>query len=526
MSTPDLGTSAPTDWPTRGAAHGRAHGRAGGIPSVPGGSGGSDGGGHPGTGVEWAFLCSDSGRVRARPPSRPGGYWRVSRYDEDGHRIGQTTGGLTREDAARRVAEEERRMTAAGLPGAAATRGEELFDFFLSDARPKFPHSGRRHQEWSANYRRQAGGLIDRYLRPVLGPVRLAVWAPPHAYRALDRCPTNYVVRKARRVLSAVVTVGLENGFLRADQAGLHRVAVPLRTDVRPSRRPLVPARGDQPQLLLPGEVPSEDQVRALAESGAALPARCRAWWQLWVYLLAYGGLREGELFALTAPDVLEAGRPLVSVTWQVEEPPGSAKRLAPPKNGTSRLAVVCRTTPQGAALWDLLLDRAAAALDEQRRGTNPRALIAPAPGGGWWSRSNFRSRCFVPAALAAGWETLPWQGPVRRRVGGRWCTVVADRRDFRHTLHALRHHYACTARDRWGWNGAELCASGGWSDIAFVIARYYGSTADVHTTAIAKQRDAERPRAEPHGAQPDRAQPGRAAAGSALPRGERGSRR
>jgi integrase len=437
-------------------------------------------------------VHSHSGRVRATPPSRRDGYWRVSCYDEDGRRIAQTTGGRTRESAARRVAEEERRLNSVGLPGARASRGDDLFDFFIDDSRPKFPHNGRRDQTWSAGYRRQADGLIERYLRPVLGSRPLTAWSAALAYRALDACPTNYVVEKARRILSSVVTVGLANGFLGPEQAAMHRVTVPLRIDMRPSRREQPPARGDAPALVPLAEVPGVSQVHTLAEAIDAVPAPCRAWWTLWVYLLAYGGLRVGELMALTAAEVLDPTRQLLAVTWQVEEG-ATGSRLVPPKNHKSRLSVVCGCTPQGFPLWQRLVARAEVALDEQRLGANPRALIAPAPRGGWWSRSNFRARCFVPAALHAGWQTTSWQGPCRLGTPGHWRYVTTDRRDFVHTAHSLRHHYACTARDFWHWSGAELCANGGWSDPAFVIARYYGLTPEVHATALAKQEQAAR---------------------------------
>lgn len=441
------------------------------------------------TSGENGVVESTSGQVRATPPSRPGGYWRISVYDHDGTRIRQTTGGHTRTDAEQRVADEERRLQNAGLPGDRAVWGRELFDYFLDDARPKFPRSRSRRQAWSGSYAKEARATIDAYLRPVLGPLRLSSWSSAHAYRALDRCPTNYVVAKTRRVLSSVVSVGLANGHLRAEQASLHRVTVPLRVDARPARGAGASPRGDEPLLVPAAEVPGKEQVRLLAESFLHVPPICATRWELWVYLLAYGGLRVGELFALTGPDVLTADQ-MVSIAWQVDEA-ASGACLAPPKNNRSRLAVICSATPQGFPLWTSLTDRAAEACEEQRLGTNPKALIAPAPRGGWWSRSNFRSRCFVPAALAAGWPVLTWQGPLRIRSHGTWRTVRTTRRDFVHTTHALRHHYACTARDLWHWSGAELCANGGWADPAFVIARYYGTTPEVHTTALAKQQQA-----------------------------------
>lgn len=434
-------------------------------------------------------FASSSGRVHAVPPAHPGGYWRLSCYDDDGHRIAQTTGGRTRQQAARRMAEEELRIASTGLPGSDAYRGDDLLDYFLAADRPKFPHAARRDQAWSATYAQQAAGVVARYLRPVLGSVPLRTWSRAHAYRVLDRCPTNYVVERTRRILSSVLTVGVENGFLRTDQAALHRVTVPLRVEIRPPRRLTAgPARSDQPLLVLAAAVPGNDQVGALAAADVAVSPASRRWWPLWVHLLAYVGLRAGEFFALAAPDVLDGDPRLLTVSRQVVETTGHPKVLAAPKNGFGRLAAVCPRTPQGYQLRQRLQERAEQALVEQRAGLNPDALIVPSPAGGWWTRSNFRSRCFVPAARAAGWPTLPWRGPVRRRRGDRWVTELAERCDLWFTPHSLRHHYACTARDDWGWTVAELCANGGWSDPAFVMSRYYGLTPDLHATALAKQ--------------------------------------
>lgn len=72
--------------------------------------------------------------------------------------------------------------------------------------------------------------------------------------------------------------------------------------------------------------------------------------------------------------------------------------------------------------------------------------------------------------------------------MDGRPLTLQAERHDWRHPLHALRHHYACIARDVWGWTGAELCLSGGWADQVFVLSAYYGSSAESYRAAVAKQ--------------------------------------
>ena len=149
---------------------------------------------------------------------------------------------------------------------------------------------------------------------------------------------------------------------------------------------------------------------------------------------------------------------------------------------------MVCEYTPQGFPLRAWLTGRAEAAAAALTSGDNGHGTLFASPSGGWWSYSNFRARRFNPAATDAGWARVTWRGPVRRRIAGRWVTVQAQRWDWQHPPHALRRHYACTARDLWGWTGAELCVNGGWADQAFVLTRYYGSTEETYRRALAKQ--------------------------------------
>ena len=239
---------------------------------------------------------------------------------------------------------------------------------------------------------------MDRYLRPVLDPTPLACWAGEQAYTVLDACPTNYMVRKVRRTLSAVLGVGVANGFLRTDQRDLHKVAVPLRPELRPPRHPRAwPPDGTA--LLWPDQVPSLDQVRRLADADP--PGIAHELWTGAVNTLAYLGVRVGELFAFAADDVLDDLPPgLVAVRWQLIEPRGRPKRLAPPKNGFGRLAAVCETTPLGFPLREWLTARAEEARSEQACGQNPAAVLFVTPSGCWWTRSNFRQRCFNPGGL------------------------------------------------------------------------------------------------------------------------------
>jgi hypothetical protein len=467
------------------------------------------------------ILVSATGRVRAVPPAPGARYWRLTVLDPTCcYRVRQTSGGTSRQSALLRMRDLERQLAAHSPAGARATQGDELLDHYLSDSRPKNLDHPDRAPGWSLTYTDQVRHLVNHYLRPVLGRVPLRSWGAEHAYLVLDAAPTNYMVTKVRRTLSAVLGVGVADGFLRTDQLALHRVTVPLRPECRPARSAPV-RQADVATVLLPGEVPSGSQIASLAT--AAPPGTSAERWEAIVNALAYGGFRIGELFALAADDLLhpaarvpgleDPGRGnrvaappgdaaptgpaashaairagLVMVRWQVIEPDGGPKRLAPPKNGFARLVALCERAPTGFPLRDWFHARAREAATERAAGHNPHATLFPTPRGLWWGYGNFRTRCFNPAATAAGWERVEWRGPLRRRRNHRWTTTMTVRRDWRHPIHSLRHHYACIARDLWGWTAAELCLNGGWADEAFVHARYYGNTAEAYATALAKQ--------------------------------------
>ncbi|GAA1479018.1 hypothetical protein GCM10009623_34640 [Nocardioides aestuarii] len=433
------------------------------------------------------LLVSPSGRVRATPPAAGTRYWRLSIVDGAGHRIRQTTGGTTRASAERALLELDRHLAAHSPAGARARHGAELLRYYLDDRRPKNQSHPDRSPRWSQSYTDQTRHLVNHYLCPVLASTPLAEWSAEHAFAVLDRCPTNYMVSKVRRTLSAVLTLGVADGFLRSDQRDLHRVTVPLRPDVRPRRREPPARLPDASVLLRPDEVPSTAQVEQLAASTP--PCMEPRSWEGVVNFLAYTGVRIGEALGCADRDVLDdLPTGLIAVRWQLIEPVGQSKRLAPPKNGYGRLVAVCEETPLGFPLRSWLLERAEVAAQERVGGHNPAGALLVTPRGRWWTRSNFRARCFNPAATAAGWERLSWRGPVRRKVAGRWVTTQAERHDWRHPLHSLRHHYACTARDMWGWTGAELCLNGGWADEAFVHSRYYGASEETYRRAVAKQ--------------------------------------
>jgi integrase len=138
----------------------------------------------------------------------------------------------------------------------------------------------------------------------------------------------------------------------------------------------------------------------------------------------AYGGLRWGELTALTTGQIDQVGR-VITVGRKVVEIAGHLYVEAP-KNRKMRRTIYPRATPGGYPLAARLADRIEQARAEQQAGTNPLGLIIPSPTGKHWRSSNFNRNVLQRAYLAAGWRD--------EHGNGAW------------TWHSLRHVFCTTA--------------------------------------------------------------------------------
>jgi hypothetical protein len=129
----------------------------------------------------------------------------------------------------------------------------------------------------------------------VRGPVIAAVTCQDikvaHMQQAVNAAPTAGEGARLRRCLSAMVTAGyLTNPRLRE----LH-----WQPGGRPAPGPQVSMQGEAAQFVDPSEIPAAADVARL---GRALAAGRRGdLHELMANTAAYTGLRQGELFALTA---------------------------------------------------------------------------------------------------------------------------------------------------------------------------------------------------------------------------------
>ena len=173
---------------------------------------------------------------------------------------------------------------------------------------------------------------------------------------------------------------------------------------------------------------------------------------------LAYAGLRQGELFALTAAQVAPAAR-VITVDRKVVEVAGKLY-LEAPKGRKRRSTIYPARTPGGYPLADQIAARIRQARAEQDAGTNPLGLMFPSPRGTWWRSSNFDRRVLAPAYQAAGW----------RGAGGTGAW----------TWHSLRHVFCTTALSGWHLEPADVSCMAGHATVRVTLDMYVGATAGV----------------------------------------------
>ncbi|MCA1833899.1 MAG: tyrosine-type recombinase/integrase [Actinobacteria bacterium] len=346
--------------------------------------------------------------VLAYPPVAAGGYWRI-RWTEDGRR--KDTTASNRQEAIDKASGIVERLS-AGVPTARGrAKGVALIEHYLDPVRR--PARGRR---WSERHREEQTAYCTRFVCPVIDEVDMSRLTRAHFQRILDAAATASVADHLRRCLSAMVRAGLDEGLLLARQDVLRGVHW---------------AGGDQNdpegfeetgRFVEEAEIPTTVGVHDLAKAAAA---RSGVWWrELQILLVAYSGVRWGEMVGLTS-DRVDLDRRRILIDRQVVEG-RHGLRLGPPKSRRRRTTMYPSRTPGGVDLGALVAQRIAE-VERCPEASTPSGLLFPSPQGYWARRSNFARNLFHPAAAVAGWP---------RVASGRFCW----------TFHSLRHVFATWA--------------------------------------------------------------------------------
>lgn len=387
-------------------------------------------------------------------------YHRIT-WTQDGrqHSLG---GGRTFADVEARLAPLVRLLD-SGAGRDAKRPVAELVEAYLA---PTWP----RREPWSYKHGAVQSSLLTRFLLPVAGAVPCHELTEAHLQAAVNRAPTAGEGARTVRALSALVRDAFRRSWLTtAPEQLLRNLAwvAGSRVDHRASR-PVAD------HTVTPEEVPDHQAVADLAwhlrHAGDGPGRHERPWWyELWVYLAAYTGMREGETYALTAGAVNPAGRQL-AVNWQTQrqlhDGVWSTKWLRP-KYGSVRAVPLLRlppTTryPDGYPLGDELARRL-----RELEGQGPpdgapagvtTALVFPRRGGGVWEATNHR-RLWAPATLDAGWPR-----EMHSHVP-RW------------TWHSLRHTYCTWMLNDLGKAPSDVRVATGHKSVKILLDTYVGTS-------------------------------------------------
>jgi integrase len=324
--------------------------------------------------------------------------------------------------------------------------GADLIAHYLDPGR--LPVEGR----WSRKHTHTQRRLCERFAAPVIGAVTCQDIKTRHTQAIVNAAPTAGEGNRVRRMISALVSAGLDGGYL----ANPRLAKVHWQAGDRLVPTPVASVAGESAQWVDPAEIPSCDDVARLGRAlGAGLHGERD---ELMANVAAYSGLRWGELTALTIAQIDSLGR-VITVDHKVVEVAGYLYVEAP-KNRKFRRTIYPRATPAGYPVADKLTARVQAALAEQEAGTNPLGLLFPSPAGKYWRSSNFSRNVLKRAYLAAGWRDATGNG--------RW------------TWHSLRHVFCTTALFTWKLDATDVSRMAGHANYRITLDMYVGSTAGV----------------------------------------------
>jgi integrase len=375
------------------------------------------------------------------PPRRQGEPWRAV-WVEDGRR--RFREAVTEDKLAAKLAKVTERLQ-ADAPNMERP-GADLITYYLSPGRLPV------QEQWSRKHAHTQRQLCERFAAPVIGAVTCQDIKTAHMQKIVNAAPTPGEGRRAERMISALVAVGITGGYLLSWR--LKQVHWQAGDRQLPALQ--VSVAGESALFVDPGEIPAAADVARLGQALAAARHGDRD--ELMAVTAAYSGLRWGELTALTITGIDQAAR-VIAVDRKVIEVAGHLY-LEAPKNRKRRQTIYPRSTPAGYPLAGRLATRLEQARAEQDAGTNPLGLIFPSPQGRYWRSSNYRRRVLAPAYQAARWRDATGTGD--------W------------TWHSLRHVFCTTALFTWKLDATDVSRMAGHANYRITLDMYVGTTKGV----------------------------------------------
>ena len=252
-------------------------------------------------------MVEVEGGITVYPPRRGGEPWRAV-FTEHGRRRYREAG--TEDKLAAKLAKVTERLQADAphleRPGA------DLIGWYLCPDR----HPAGR--PWSRKHADTQRRLCARFVAPVIAAVPCQDIRVADMQQVVNAAPTAGEGARLRRCLSAMVTAGIAAGYLVSPRLR----EVHWQAAGRAAPGPLVSIAGESAQFVDPAEIPADADVARLGQALAR--GRRGDLGELMANTAAYSGLRQGELFALTAGQVAAAAR-VITADRKTAPGPGTA---------------------------------------------------------------------------------------------------------------------------------------------------------------------------------------------------------
>jgi hypothetical protein len=183
------------------------------------------------------------------PPRVAGGRWRAV-WQEDGRRC--QCESVSEGKLAGRLEKVTERL-AAGAPN--MTRpGADLIAWYLD------PDRLPAERRWSRKHAHTQARLCQRFAVPVIGALACQDITTSHTQQVVNAAPTPGEGRRVRAMISALVSAGLDGGYLASPRlARVHWQAAG-----RPLPAPRASVAGESPLWVDPAEIPVGDDIARL----------------------------------------------------------------------------------------------------------------------------------------------------------------------------------------------------------------------------------------------------------------------
>ena len=400
--------------------------------------------------------------VRITEPTDSKPYYRIV-YSEGGKRRESTSPDQS--GALLKMAAIEKRLSVTHGERSLQTVNEMVHAYITLD---KGDYS---RKSWKSKHTRNTRNILNQRLVTELGEKRCAEITLDDLKQSLSKVTTSSLAEHYASSLSALLNWAYRQDWILTEPSKWTKELNMLRDRIKSDKGSTkLRAAGESSKYVNKKEIPTHEDVHALAIAAASEDVSNIWWYQLLFNLTAYSGARDGEIFDLDV-DSVDPENLIMSIETQRLDDGGTLSRELP-KWDTVRQTTFLEVTPMGYPLAAELRRRINELKGVNDKGVQvvhveiptvqngqQRLLLFPNAGGGWNSNSNFAKRVRIPAQKEAGWK----KGKDGKYI---W------------NFHSLRHVFCSHMINDLGCAPIDVSIAAGHKNLATTLEMYVGNSA------------------------------------------------